>query len=153
MPLGEDYEDSRNIRKPFINNNNAGSGSFFVVLCVLVVALGPIQFGFTVLIGCVLHLLYFHTSLLHVFHENCFLFIYICLYSVVILHQRKRRWFVILIYQFQGYLFNWVSFIFQDFELRTSITNFFLNILLDSFHYLDLYLMWVQWWEQQSVVI
>ncbi|XP_057421125.1 sugar transporter ERD6-like 6 [Lotus japonicus] len=47
MPLGEDYEDSRNIRKPFINNNNAGSGSFFVVLCVLVVALGPIQFGFT----------------------------------------------------------------------------------------------------------
>ncbi|KHN00538.1 Sugar transporter ERD6-like 6 [Glycine soja] len=50
MPLGEDYEDARNHRKPFINinnNNNAGSGNLFVVLCVLIVALGPIQFGFT----------------------------------------------------------------------------------------------------------
>ncbi|KAK7262864.1 hypothetical protein RJT34_30445 [Clitoria ternatea] len=46
MPLGEDYEDARNIRKPFINNNVA-NGNFFVVLCVLIVALGPIQFGFT----------------------------------------------------------------------------------------------------------
>lgn len=51
MPLGEDYEDARNLRKPFVNNNNnnAGTGSFFIVICVLVVALGPIQFGFTVL--------------------------------------------------------------------------------------------------------
>ncbi|RDY01963.1 Sugar transporter ERD6-like 6, partial [Mucuna pruriens] len=45
MPLGEEYEDARNIRKPFVNN--ARSGNFFVVLCVLIVALGPIQFGFT----------------------------------------------------------------------------------------------------------
>ncbi|KAH1151352.1 hypothetical protein GYH30_045046 [Glycine max] len=50
MPLGEDYEDARNLRKPFVinNNNNVGySGNLFVVLCVLIVALGPIQFGFT----------------------------------------------------------------------------------------------------------
>ncbi|KAK7360016.1 hypothetical protein VNO77_01988 [Canavalia gladiata] len=46
MPLGEDYEDARNLRKPFVTNN-AGSSNLFVVLCVLVVALGPIQFGFT----------------------------------------------------------------------------------------------------------
>ncbi|XP_003629419.2 sugar transporter ERD6-like 6 [Medicago truncatula] len=54
--MGKDYDD---VRKPFVNNNNfflkdinnnnnnAGSGSFYIVLCVLIVALGPIQFGFT----------------------------------------------------------------------------------------------------------
>ncbi|KAK2411177.1 sugar transporter ERD6 [Trifolium repens] len=48
MPLGEDYEDIRNLRKPLVNNNNnAGTGSFYIVLCVIIVALGPLQFGFT----------------------------------------------------------------------------------------------------------
>ncbi|CAJ1942549.1 unnamed protein product [Sphenostylis stenocarpa] len=46
MPLGEDYEEARNLRIPFVNNN-AGNDNLFVVLCVLLVALGPIQFGFT----------------------------------------------------------------------------------------------------------
>ncbi|KOM32293.1 hypothetical protein LR48_Vigan01g184900 [Vigna angularis] len=45
MPFG-DHEDARNLRTPFVNTN-AASGNLFVVLCVLVVALGPIQFGFT----------------------------------------------------------------------------------------------------------
>ncbi|XP_027347953.1 sugar transporter ERD6-like 6 [Abrus precatorius] len=44
MPLGEEYEDARSLRNPLVNHNR---GNFFVVLCVLVVALGPIQFGFT----------------------------------------------------------------------------------------------------------
>ncbi|WJX95397.1 hypothetical protein P8452_76722 [Trifolium repens] len=48
MPLGEDYEDIRNLRKPLVNNNNnAGTGSLYIVLCVIIVALGPLQFGFT----------------------------------------------------------------------------------------------------------
>ncbi|KAL2333710.1 hypothetical protein Fmac_014923 [Flemingia macrophylla] len=47
MPLGEDYEDARSLRKPLVTTNNVGNGNLFVVLCVLVVALGPIQFGFT----------------------------------------------------------------------------------------------------------
>lgn len=63
MPMGKDYDD---VRKPFVNNNNfflkdinnnnnnAGSGSFYIVLCVLIVALGPIQFGFTVLNQCII---------------------------------------------------------------------------------------------------
>lgn len=46
MPLAEDYEDARNLRKPLVNNNT-GNSSIFVVICVLVVALGPLQFGFT----------------------------------------------------------------------------------------------------------
>ncbi|XP_061360938.1 sugar transporter ERD6-like 4 [Gastrolobium bilobum] len=45
MPSGAD-EDAKDIKKPLVKKN-AGSGSFFVVLCVLIVALGPIQFGFT----------------------------------------------------------------------------------------------------------
>jgi len=56
MPGGKDYDDVRILRKPFVknNNNNAGSGSFYIVLCVLIVALGPIQFGFTVLNQCII---------------------------------------------------------------------------------------------------
>ncbi|KAI5418360.1 sugar transporter ERD6-like 6 [Lathyrus oleraceus] len=49
MPLGEEYEDAINLRKTLINNtnNNARNDSFYVVLCVLIVTLGSIQFGFT----------------------------------------------------------------------------------------------------------
>jgi len=56
MPVGQNYDDVRNLSKPFVrnNNNNAQSGSFYIVLCVLIVALGPIQFGFTVLNQCII---------------------------------------------------------------------------------------------------
>ncbi|KAI4327604.1 hypothetical protein L6164_020043 [Bauhinia variegata] len=43
-------DEGRLVRKPFLKNtpgNAARDASLFVVLCVLVVALGPVQFGFT----------------------------------------------------------------------------------------------------------
>ncbi|KAL1369702.1 hypothetical protein HN51_000071 [Arachis hypogaea] len=46
MAHAEDSEDARNLRQPLVNANNGSS--MFVILCVLVVCLGPIQFGFTI---------------------------------------------------------------------------------------------------------
>ncbi|RYR28394.1 hypothetical protein Ahy_B01g052502 [Arachis hypogaea] len=46
MAHAEDSEDARNLRQPLVNANHGSS--MFVILCVLVVCLGPIQFGFTI---------------------------------------------------------------------------------------------------------
>lgn len=122
MPLGEDYEDARNLGRPLVNSN-AGNGSIFVVICVLVVALAPVQFGFTVLAFYVntdpfiIIIFWHHTSFLSC---TCFWlkldFVSRCIdhyiiYRLGILPQRKQIWFEILILQFQGYLFGWMTFI------------------------------------------
>ena len=144
MPLGEDYEDARNLRRPLVNNN-AGNGSIFVVICVLVVALAPVQFGFTVLAFYVntdpffIIIFWHHTSFLSC---TCFWlkldFVSRCIdhyiiYRLGILPQRKQIWFEILILQFQGYLFGWMTFI-----LLRNVFFFFhisnlLKILLGQF--------------------
>jgi len=155
MPFGEDHEEAKNLRLPFVSNN-AGSGNLFVVLCVLVVALGPIQFGFTVFTLSIImpfhFLLLFYVFIIYFsfgFALPCWLYYS---YSVVILLQHKLISFEILISQFQGYLA-------IRFDVWLLISKIFLIRLLicwiscwDSFRYLDLCLTLVQWWEQPSVV-
>ncbi|MED6171093.1 hypothetical protein PIB30_037475 [Stylosanthes scabra] len=48
MAHAEDPEDARSLRQPLVNDNPRNDGSMFVLLCVLVVCLGPLQFGFTI---------------------------------------------------------------------------------------------------------
>ena len=47
MRLRDDLEDGRNLRKPILQRRPR-DGFLFVVIFVLIVALGPIQIGFTV---------------------------------------------------------------------------------------------------------
>lgn len=73
MTSREDPEEASNLRKPFLHTGSwykmssrqsssmmmssaqmLRDGSVSVVFCVLIVALGPIQFGFTVIIRLVL---------------------------------------------------------------------------------------------------
>ncbi|KAF7828863.1 sugar transporter ERD6-like 6 [Senna tora] len=47
MNSRNDTESGAIVMKPLLGSSNARESSLFVVLCVLVVALGPLQFGFT----------------------------------------------------------------------------------------------------------
>ncbi|XP_054823215.1 sugar transporter ERD6-like 6 [Prosopis cineraria] len=47
MNSRNDVENSASVRKPFLGSTNARESSLFVLVCVLIVALGPFQFGIT----------------------------------------------------------------------------------------------------------
>ncbi|XP_028775664.1 sugar transporter ERD6-like 4 [Neltuma alba] len=47
MNARNDVENSASVRKPFLGSDNARESSLFVLVCVLIVALGPFQFGVT----------------------------------------------------------------------------------------------------------
>lgn len=114
MSFRDDNDDGRELRKPFLHTGSwykMGSrqssimsssaqilrdGSISVVFCVLIVALGPIQFGFTVT-TCLRTRLFSHP--IHVFIKGAF----IIWCSVAILHLHKLESSMILIFQFQRF--------------------------------------------------
>lgn len=122
MSFRDEAEEGRDLRKPFLHTGSwyrMGSrqssmmtssaqvlrdGSVSVVLCVLIVALGPIQFGFTVtnlnslfFLSYLFNFVYNHRIIVifHVYFHFCFGF------SVGILLQRNPKSYMILNFLFQ----------------------------------------------------